>query len=259
MTEQDALKDAMESPPDFEPAPLDLGAIMGAGSRLRRRRRFAAGTASVMAVTAVFVVGNQLMSMAEVPRSTGWSGPAGTAVQPTPSRPAPSGGNSPNPVPSTLDSSAPGVLGKIVYTGQRVDGREWVLYAETRDPDKINDNLTLVLGRTETGYINDFTTDIVSDDTGGRRMSPGFHAVRAGTILDGRTTPTFGYYAGDAYKITARDTKTGTQVNAHLTAWSSFDGPEQAQIFWFDFTQGRQPMTLTGLTAYDRQGNQLPA
>ena len=160
-------------------------------------------------------------------------------------------------VPSALNSSAPGILGKVVETGRRVDGRQWILYVETVDPDDLDGTMTLVLGRTKTGYINDFTTDIIAADTGVHRMAPGFHAVRDGTVTDGRTTPTFGYYAGSPARISARNAATGKTVDAHLTAWSGFGATEKAQNFWVDFAQGQTPATLTGLTAYDKNGNKL--
>jgi hypothetical protein len=97
-----------------------------------------------------------------------------------------------------------------------VTRRRWlIIYAETVDSFHLNANLTLVLGRTTTGYINDFSTEIVSSDAGHSRMAEGFHAVQAGTVIGGRTTPTFGYYSGDPARITARDDATGATVRAH--------------------------------------------
>ncbi|MFI6070247.1 hypothetical protein ACIA5C_01510 [Actinoplanes sp. NPDC051343] len=245
MTDLDELNSALDSPPDFEPVSLDLGYVMAAGGRMRRRRWAGRGVASGVAVVAVLVVGGAMMR------------PAGSTTDAA-AYPAPSGIDSSYPVPSALNSSAPGILGRVVETGQWLDGKQWIIYAETVDSFHLNANLTLVLGRTTTGYINDFSTDIISSDTGHSRMAEGFHAVRAGTVLDGRTTPTFGYYKGDPARITARDNATGATVEAHLTAWSGFGKDEKAKIFWFDFSAGRQPTHLTELTAYDRNGNRLP-
>jgi hypothetical protein len=279
MTELDDLKDAMESTPDFEPAPLNLNHVLTAGGRIRRRRRFAAGTASGVAVLALVVGGGQMISGAATRSPAGSefgsapsypSGPYPSyPSHPNPSYPNPTYPSHPNPshpnptsfVPDPQPSvnGGPGILGTVVETGQKIDGRRWIIYVLTADPDRLNDNITLVLGRTKTGYINDFTKDILGSDPGSGRMEQGFHAVKAGTIKDGRTTPTFGYYAGDAARITARDTTTGKTIEAHLTAWKGFGKQERAQIFWFDFTQGQTPTTLTGLTAYDNNGNKLPA
>lgn len=90
-------------------------------------------------------------------------------------------------------------------------------------------------------------------------MTPGFHAVQAGRLLHGRTTPTFGYYVGDAARITARDVTTGQTVEAKRQPWTGFAASDKAQIFWFDFTQGRPPATLTDITAYDDDGAALHA
>ena len=243
MTELDELRDAMESPPDFVPIGLDLDHVMAAGGRIRRRRRVATVAASGVAVVALLVAGGQLASLGAAP------GTDGAAAYPAPS----------GIVPSAINSSAPGILGRVVETGRWVDGRQWIIYVETVDPDKLNGNMTLVLGRTKSGYIDDFTTDILAGDDGDARMSPGFHAVRAATVNDGRTTPTFGYYAGDAARISARNTATGKTVDAHLAAWTGFGAKEKAQIFWFDFAQGQNPANLTDLTAYDRSDAKLPA
>jgi hypothetical protein len=248
MTALEELRDAMESPPDFEPVVLNLDHVMAAGGRIRRRRTAGAVAASGAAVVALLVAGSQLTSLAAT--TTSGSAPAGSA----PWGLAPSAGL----VPSVINSSAPGILGTVVETGRWVDGRQWIIYAETVDPDDLNGTLTLVLGRTKTGYINDFTRDVIAGDSGTARMSPGLHAVRAGTVIGGRTTPTFGYYTGAAARITARDA-TGKTVQAHLTAWSGFGATEKAQIFWFDFVQGNAPASLTALTAYDKSGKELPA
>jgi len=253
MTELEELRDAMESPPDFVPIGLDLEHVMAAGGRIRRRRRVATVAASGVAVVAVLVAGGQLANVGAAPAANdaaaypGLSGltPSGMVLPPS------------GLVPSAINSSAPGILGRVVETGRWVDGRQWIIYVETVDPDKLNGTMTLVLGRTKTGYINDFTTDIIAADAGAARMSAGFHAVRDSTVNGGRTTPTFGYYAGDAARISARNTATGKTVNAHLTAWSGFGAHEKAQIFWFDFAQGQAPVTLTALTAYDKSGNKL--
>jgi hypothetical protein len=267
MTALEELRDAMESPPDFEPVVLNLDHVMAAGGRIRRRRTAGAVAASGAAVVALLVAGSQLTSLAAT--TTSGSAPAGSApwgLAPSGSAPSgavpsgsvPSGSAPAGLVPSVINSSAPGILGTVVETGRWVDGRQWIIYAETVDPDDLNGTLTLVLGRTKTGYINDFTRDVIAGDSGTARMSPGFHAVRAGTVIGGRTTPTFGYYTGAAARITARDA-TGKTVQAHLTAWSGFGATEKAQIFWFDFVQGNAPASLTALTAYDKSGKELPA
>jgi hypothetical protein len=232
MTQLEELKDAMHSPPDFAPAALDLAQVMTVGGRMRRRRRYVVGGASALTVTALLIGGNQL---------AGRPGPTPLGSQ----------------VLSTSSSSAPGVLGTVVETGQRAGGRQWIIYVETTGPDDLDNTLTLVLGLTKTVTIDDFDAEIVSGDTGPDRMAPGFHAVEGGIVLNGRTTPTFGYYVGDATRITARDATTGETVEAHRTTWHGFAESERMQIFWFDFVQGQAPAKLTDLTAYDRHGTEL--
>ncbi|GAB2608177.1 hypothetical protein Aab01nite_61400 [Paractinoplanes abujensis] len=232
MTQLEELKDAMHSPPGFEPVPVDLQQVMTAGGRLRRRRRVVVGGASALTVAALLIGGHQMAGL-------GGSIPvAGPSI----------------PVPSALNSSAPGVLGTVVETGRQAEGRRWILYVETADPNNLDETLTLILGRTKTGTIDDFTAEVVGRDQGAGRMAPGFHAVQAGRLVNGRTTPTFGYYVGDATRITARDESTGRTVEAKRVPWSGFEPPDKAQIFWFDFTQGQRPAVLTDLRAYDADG-----
>ncbi|BAL88200.1 hypothetical protein AMIS_29800 [Actinoplanes missouriensis 431] len=245
MTQLDDLKDAMHSPPDFQPAALDLQQVMAAGGRMRRRRRLAVGGASALTVAALLIGGSQLVNAGGPNGSLPADGPSGMVSGPS------------MPLPSAGNSSAPGVLGTVVKTGRKADGREWIIYVETVDPDKLDETMTLVLGRTRTGTIDDFRIEIVSSDPGAGRMAPGFHAVQAGRLLNGRTTPTFGYYVGKPSKITARDAATGKTVVAKRTAWNGFGPPEKAQIFWFDFAEGQPPATLTDLTAYDAGGATL--
>ncbi|WP_328470850.1 hypothetical protein OHA21_05605 [Actinoplanes sp. NBC_00393] len=214
---------------------------------MRRRRQLAVGGASALTVAALLFGGSQL---ADPQRAPGGIPAAGQST--------PVGGPS-APMPSDGYSSAPGILGTVVETGNKVDGRQWILYVETTDPDDLNSTLTLVLGHTKTRTIDDFDIEIVGSDPGAGRMKPGFHAVEAGRLLDGRTTPTFGYHVGDAARITARNTATGNIVEAHRTPWSGFEKADKMQIFWFDFAQGQAPATLTDLTAYDRNGAELPA
>jgi len=252
MTELEELRDAMESPPDFVPIALDLNQVMVAGGRIRRRRRATIAGASGVAVVTLLVVGGQLTNLGSAPAAHQ------AAAPPAPSGPVPSGPVPSGLVPSAINSSAPGILGTVVETGRWVDGRQWIVYVETTDPQRLNATMTLVLGRSKTGYIDDFQHVIVSSDPGDARMSPGFHAVRPGTVIDGRTTPAFGYYAGDAARISARNTVTGKTVEAHVTAWSGFGARDKTQIFWFDFEGSGKPVTLTGLTAYDKSGNKLP-
>jgi hypothetical protein len=61
MTKLDDYLDAMSSPPDFAPQPLDLGSVIALGSRIRRRRRLATGAASGLAVMTLLIGGALLV------------------------------------------------------------------------------------------------------------------------------------------------------------------------------------------------------
>jgi hypothetical protein len=248
MTQLEELKDAMHSPPDFEPASLDVAQVMTAGGRMRRRRRLAVGAASALTVAALLIGGSQLAGPG------GQGGPVPAAGRSTPLPPT----GRPAPMPSTGNSSAPGILGTVVETGKKAGGRQWIIYVETTDTRDLDSTLSLVLGRTRTGTIDDFDIEIASSGPAEGRMRPGFHAVEAGRVLDGRTTPTFGYYVGAAARITARDAATGKTVEAHRTAWTGFAEADKMQIFWFDFVPGQAPARLTDLAAYDKNGAKLP-
>jgi hypothetical protein len=68
--------------------------------------------------------------------------------------------------------------------------------------------------------------------------------------VDGGTTPTFGYYAGPAARITGRSH--GRTVTAHQA--TSTAKPD-VQVYWFD----GKDTAISGLTAYDAGGATLPA
>src|SRR4051812_27626933 len=123
MTELDELRDAMESPPDFVPIGLDLDHVMAAGGRIRRRKRVATVAASGVAVVALLVAGGQLGNLGAAPAAEeagAYPGPSGAGAYPGASGagayPAPSG-----MAPSAVNSSAPGILGRVVETGRWVD------------------------------------------------------------------------------------------------------------------------------------------
>jgi hypothetical protein len=90
-----------------------------------------------------------------------------------------------------------------------------------------------------------------TNETAGLATAPGFHAVES-PVAVGRPAvaiPEFGYYAGPAAKITAR--QGNRQVQAALARWSSNPA---IVIFWFPASTA----PLTGLTAYGTTGHPLP-
>jgi hypothetical protein len=246
MTGLDDLKDAMHSPPDFEPVPIDLGQVMVSGGRIRRRRRLAVGATSGLAVV-VLLVGGSLVAGRAGRSATGAADdgrPAATAEGPKVSIP-----ESVTPPPS----AKAGLLGSVEATGQMMGGREMVFSFAAEDPAAPEATLILRLGRRQdNGGVG---SDYVTNDLQGARLAEGFHAVQGPTSVDGYVTPTFGYYVGDAKKITAR--VAGLVTEAHLAGWSE---NASVQVFWFDApSQNTVANRPSGLSAYDADGRRLAA
>jgi len=235
MTNLDDLVDAMGSPPDFAAQPVDLLAVMAAGGRIRRRRRVVVGAASALAVAALLVGGAQVAEWA-APAARG--GPAQTADQPTPS-----------PTPSPSPTASNGVLGDIVHTGVKAKGAEWLLYARPIDDKAIpKTDFGIMLGRrTADGELID---GIMANESEGSAHASGFHAVESAMEIDGRKTPTFGYYVGPAKKITGQ--AHGKTFTARQATWSE---DPSVQIFWFATTENG----IAKLTALGSDGRRLPA
>jgi hypothetical protein len=137
-------------------------------------------------------------------------------------------------------------LGEVVDTGLRAGDARYVLYAVPVDLKELpRTTFGVMLGRRlPDGTL---TADVTSNEVEGPDRAPGFHAVQ-GPTAEGM--PTFGYYAGPAARITAR--AGGRTVTAQRAVWS--DDP-RVVLFWFP--PADRP--LTGLTAYDRAGRELPA
>ena len=229
MTNLDDLVDAMGSPPDFAAQPVDLLAVMAAGGRIRRRRRVVVGAASALAVAALLVGGAQVAEWA-APAARG--GPAQTADQPTPAKSVPTDG----------------ALGAIVHTGINVKGAEWLLYATpVDDPALPHTDFGIMLGWKKAG--GELTGEVMANESEGSDRAPGFHAVEGSMNVNGRDTPTFGYYVGPARKITGR--AQGKTLTAHQATWSE---EPSVQIFWFPTTAER----VEKLTALDKNGRRLP-
>jgi hypothetical protein len=223
------LRDAMQSTPDFEPAPLDLAVVMAAGGRLRRRRRLAVGAASGLAVLALLVGGAQLARPEPPVNGTANGGAA---------------------APASRDS---GVLGDVIPTGLRIGSDERVLYVVPVDAPELPDvPFGVVNGRRlPDGRL---VSDVLVNESEGPARAEGFHAAQQAMEVEGKTTLAYGYYAGDAAKIVVR--ADGKRVEASLAVWS--DDPSIV-VFWFDPAQVKPGVKLSGLTAYNRDGRVLPA
>jgi hypothetical protein len=223
MNDIEDLRNAMHATPDFEPGPLDLTAVMVAGGRLRRRRRLAVGAASGLAVVALLVGGAQF-TRGEPERAPG----IGAAA--------------------SRDS---GVLGEVVPTGLWSGKDEWVLYIVPLQ-DIPGVPFGVVAGRRLAS--GSLTADVLTNERTGSARAAGFHAGQKSMVVGNVTSPTFGYYAGGASRITVR--ADGKLVEAHQAIWSE---DPSIVLFWFDPLQVEGETRLTQLTAYDSNGRTLPA
>ncbi|BCJ55449.1 hypothetical protein Asp14428_69240 [Actinoplanes sp. NBRC 14428] len=234
MNDLDDLKDAMHSPPDFEPRELDLGAVMIQGGRLRRRRRLAVGATSAAAVLVLLVGGGQLVR-AGGNRPDGGERAAASATATAPGSAGPAGG----------------VQGDVISTGLTAPGGEpMVLWFQPLSGTKLP-AIGLVAGRRAAGGA--LAADVISNDAEGEDRTPGFHAAQAPMMVDDRPTPAFGYFVGDPVKITVE--ANGRRVTARLARWS--DDPSVV-AFWFDPAEVKPDATLKKLTAYGKNGEPLP-
>jgi hypothetical protein len=243
MNDLATLKRAMDAPPGYTPAELDLGAIVAAGSRIRCRRRIIAGTASAAAVAAILIGGTQLVPGRDTPVRV-----AAGASSVAPSI-GPSIGLASAPASSPADQYVP--YGAVIDTGLTTQGGGWVLYA-VRVSEVHTAPFGIMLGiRQSDGRI---TPSVQINETEGRALAPGFHEGEGPQNLDGRDTLAFGYYVGKPYRIVAK--VHGKQVSARFRSWS--ENPA-VTVFWFRTADAGPDAAITGLAAYDRQGQKLIA
>ena len=148
--------------------------------------------------------------------------------------------------PDPAGSEPPAVaLGDVIRTGSG----DWVLYAQEIDDKAIpKTHFGIMLGRQKAGGKP--TADVMANEAGGSDRSPGFHAVEGSMNVNGRQTPTFGYYAGPARKITGQ--AHGKTVTAGLATWSE---DPSIQVFWF----APSVQDVGHLAALDKDGHKLPA
>jgi hypothetical protein len=190
----------------------------------RNRWLYAAGAA--VACAAVLVTANvALASRNPVAAPSSFE-----AAAPAPSAPAPSAAPSDAPV--------------IITTGIKAGAGEWVLYRQAIDEPAIPKiTFGLMLGHAVEG--KEPVDAVMANETTGSATAPGFHAVQGSMEIDQGVTPTFGYYAGPAAKITAKSgRKTLIAEQAPLD--------DKIQVFWF------KAGNLRNLTAYDAAGKKLP-
>ncbi|GGQ55143.1 hypothetical protein [Couchioplanes azureus] len=247
MTDLDDLKDAMHSTPGFEPRPLDLGAVMAQGGRLRRRRRLAMGAAS-SATVLVLLVGGGVLARAR----DGGAEPAPGPVAAAPSTAAPSG--APSATARSTAEPPTDVLGDVIDTGLRTPGGEpvllWFTPLESESLPRTTFGLTTGR-RTPDGVLQ---REVLTNESEGSDRAPGFHSPHEATEVDGFLSPAFGYFVGaDVARIRAM--AGGKAVYARLARWS--DDPSVV-AFWFDPADAPPGKSLTRLFALDAQGRPMP-
>ena len=238
----DQLRDEMQTTPDFEPKPLDLDHVMAAGGRLRRRRRALAGGAAGLTVLALLVGGAQL-ARPDNPPAAG----APVAAQPS----AVVTPEESDPAPQEPD---PGnALGDTVDTGMQAGGLDRVVWMQrVSEPAVPGITIGMVAGRrTADGEL---IIDVVTNETAGSDRAPGFHGLEMAMVVDDRATPAFGYYVGDAAKITV--VADGKTVRAEQAAWSE---DQSVKLFWFDLKKVKPTSRVGKAVAFDKHGGKLPA
>lgn len=224
---------------------LDTSVIMAKGRRLRRRRRVAAAGGVLCLAAAVFGAAAGISQLTRPSPVLGL-------------RPATSGGSSSTPISSArpVPAPVPSVVrvGRVVPAGIREGGGELVFYGVRVHASQLpRVSFGIMAGlRSHTGAL---TGEVETNETTGSATTPGFHAIEAAMNV-GRpavAVPEFGYYAGPAASITAR--QDGHLVHASLARWSASPG---IVIFWFPATT-THPAPVTGLAAYTATGHHLPA
>ncbi len=142
-------------------------------------------------------------------------------------------------------------LGDIIGTGIQTAHGEQVFYVVdcspwANVPHGHIGSMTAV--RDNDGHLTDHF--LTYDGTGGPDRSAGFHALYVG----GDSFIGFGYYAGPAERIAA--TVNGQLIEAHQARWSQ--DPNVVAV-WFTNDQAADFRDITNITAYDADGQLLPA
>ncbi|PRX18422.1 hypothetical protein [Actinoplanes italicus] len=233
------------------------------GRTTRTRWLLATGTAAACAavVAAGTVAANAAAERAPKPNASAGQAaatppPAGSGLSPEGTdltedemRAAVDRNTSAAPRPPAVNPKEPEAtpLGEIIPSGLNSADGEWVFYGvavtQSAEPDV---DFGIMAGRRVAGGV--VTADVMANEVEGSATAPGFHAVSGSMNVDYRDTPTFGYYAGPAAKITA---KIGSRtVTASQAAWS--ENPSVV-VFWF-----APKSTIKNLTAFDAAGKKLP-
>ncbi|MEU4222382.1 hypothetical protein AB0F10_44470, partial [Actinoplanes sp. NPDC026623] len=152
-----------------------------------------------------------------------------------------------------VDPRHEGALGDIVDTGMRTNGFPRLLWVTEIDEAALPDTaIGLAAGRRDAG--GRLVTDVVSNEFEGSDRAPGFHALQAPTTVGSEKVPAFGYYVGDAARITV--TAGGRKVTARQVVWSE---DPSVVLFWFSLDQVGSADHLGRAGAYGANGRSLPA
>jgi hypothetical protein len=239
MNDLDDFRAALRQPPSEPFAEPDLATIMAGGTRIRRRRRVlttTGGLAAAAVVVLVVVFAVQLRQPSSAP-----------VAQP----PAPLSSTSSVPPPTTTGPPPAKPLGDVVGTGISTAAGEIVIFAKAVDEPQILPDIHFGL---VAGFRSGENLEpvLATNEFRGSDRSFGFHATDGGEILRDQVIPVFGYFAGQAAKITT--TVHGKTIQANLATWTE---DPTVVIFWFNTTDVPDSGSLTPLIAYDKSGNRL--
>ncbi|MDT7805192.1 MAG: hypothetical protein QOI78_8625 [Actinomycetota bacterium] len=239
MNDLDDFRAALRQPPSEPFAEPDLTRIMADGTRIRRRRRVLTTTGGLAAAVVVVLV---------VVFAVQWRQPSAAPVAQPPAPPSPT---SSVPPPATAEQPPIKPLGGVVGTGITTAAGEIVIYAKTVDEPQILPGIHfgLVAGFRSGENLEPVLT---TNEFRGSDRSFGFHATDGGEVLRDQVIPVFGYFAGQATRITT--TVHGKTVQANLATWTEDPG---VVIFWFNPADVPDSASLTPLIAYDKNGNRL--
>ncbi|RSD25840.1 hypothetical protein [Amycolatopsis eburnea] len=232
MNDLDDFRAALRQPPEEPFAEPDLAAIMAGGTRMRRRRRVLTSVAGVAAAAVVVLV-------------------VGFAVQVRQPAPAPVA-QPPAPVSTTSapSTAAEQPMGDVIGTGIKTTRGEIVFFARAVDAPELPDvHFGLVAGFRSGETLESV---LMTNEFRGSDRSFGFHATDGGELSGDEVIPVFGYFAGQAARITT--TVHGKTVDASLARWTE---DPNVVVFWFDPVAVPNSAVLTPLIAYDAAGKRL--
>ena len=227
MTDLEALRRALQAPPDEQFGELDVSKIMATGTRIRRRRRVLVGGGAMLATAAVLL-------------ALGGAAPTPPADTLTTAPPPP-----PSTAPYTPPSRPP--LGDIVYTGIKDDKGEVILYFVKTDVPKVPFGL-VAAHMTASGP----SSGVLNNETQRAGDAPGFHPIMGGNTETGTFLPVFGYFVGPAARIEAK--VLGKTYRAQFARWS--ENPSVV-VFWWPQDVVPDQELLGRPVAYDANGRRL--